>query len=266
MKHDYRIRLHHRQGPQEIAEAGLVSMLAVDESEIKPTIRRRQRVDWPIVSRQLCRCQPRLVQAVEHRLGGDAGIVEQSAAFIGQGLAALVDGKDRRTGWVPEKGRQAAAEKRPNFQIVVAGREVTHQPLRSKKELLVADAALRLDGKEESNFGSFRHCDEPPGKQLRSRAMTWGKASCKASFVKRSAEASKPCPVRVIRIDFVMSADVRFSANSGPIDWQLPALCRVPLAVEGNLLGSWPGAGRGARALALRALRHRVAAERQGPD
>lgn len=91
-----------------------------------------------------------------------------------------------------------------------------------------------------------------------------GKASCKASFVKRSAEASKPCPVRVIRIDFVMSADVRFSANSGPIDWQLPALCRVPLAVEGNLLGSWPGAGRGARALALRALRHRVAAEWRG--
>ena len=26
-----------------------------------------------------------------------------------------------------------------------------------------------------------------------------------------------------------MSADVRFSANSGPIDWPLPALCRVLL-------------------------------------
>ena len=76
------------------------------------------------------------MHAVEHRLGSDAGIVEQSAAFIGQGLAALVDGQDRRAGWVPEKGRQAAAEKGPNFQVVVAGREVTDQPLRSKKELI----------------------------------------------------------------------------------------------------------------------------------
>ena len=37
-------------------------------------------------------------------------------------------------------------------------------------------------------------------------------------------------------------------------------------AVEGNLLGSRPGPRGGARALALRALCHRVAAERQGPD
>ena len=55
-----------------------------------------------------------------------------------------------------------------------------------------------------------------------------------------------------------------WQANSGPIDWPLPALCRVPLAVEGNLLGSRPGTRRGARALAVRALRHRVAAKRQG--
>jgi hypothetical protein len=61
-----------------------------------------------------------------------------------------------------------------------------------------------------------------------------------------------------------MSADVRFAANSGPIDWPLSALCCVPLAAEGSLLGRGIGSHRGTRALALRALRQRVAAERQG--
>lgn len=31
-----------------------------------------------------------------------------------------------------------------------------------------------------------------------------------------------------------MSVDVRGPINCGPIDWPLPAFCRVPLAVEGE--------------------------------
>ncbi|MCX7170062.1 MAG: amidase family protein, partial [Proteobacteria bacterium] len=81
------VRLHHRQSPQKVAEASLVGVLTVDKGEIKATIRRWQRVDRPIMSGQLCRCQPGLEEAVEHRLGGDAGIVEQSTAFIRQNLA-----------------------------------------------------------------------------------------------------------------------------------------------------------------------------------
>jgi hypothetical protein len=67
------------------------------------------------------------------------------------------------------------------------------------------------------------------------------------------------------RVDFVMSADVRYVANFETTNWPLSTLCRVPLAVEGNLLGSRPGTRRGPRALALRALPHRVAAQRPGP-
>ena len=61
-------------------------------------------------------------------------------------------------------------------------------------------------------------------------------------------------PVPVNRVGFVMSADVRFAVNSGPIDWPLPAHCRVPPAVEGDLLVGRAGPGRGARALTLALL------------
>jgi len=51
-------------------------------------------------------------------------------------------------------------------------------------------------------------------------------------------QALPSSPMRVRRVDFVMSADVRFSANSGPIDWQLPALCRVPLIARTRMSGA----------------------------
>jgi hypothetical protein len=51
-------------------------------------------------------------------------------------------------------------------------------------------------------------------------------------------------PLRVNRVDFVMSTDVRFVANFGLIDWQLPALCHVPLVVEVDLLVGRAGVRR----------------------
>lgn len=44
--------------------------------------------------------------------------------------------------------------------------------------------------------------------------------------------------MRVRRVDFFMSADIRFAANSRPIDWQLPALCRVPLIARTRMSGA----------------------------
>jgi hypothetical protein len=65
-------------------------------------------------------------------------------------------------------------------------------------------------------------------------------------------------------LDQPYGADARLDALAGAFRCEDRVATGQRDAVEGDLLGSRPGTRRGARALPLRALRHRVEAERQG--